>query len=265
MKKINTSIKLYANGDWQRPEEFATLRRLVGPAAWDKLDGVAIHTYVSAGDAASEDASYKSIPTAVEKIRKLSGKERIFNSQWFITQKADNYGIKNANHLVFAFEAMAFARIEGAIIWPVTDFVPTLNFVSSDYATPYASGILFGWMSQYYEGEALRTAGDLPAVAAKSEQGVTVLVPSGSPGVRHVRISLAGTGLSRVASAQVLWASEPDDPLKSRIAKVALLPVTMSDDVRGKAVDFILNPATPDRGGGWEIARITLQGEGLKD
>ena len=254
MKAINPSIQVYAGGDWQSPEEFKTMRLLVGPQAWAKLDGVSIHTYLDASN-----ASVDSIPQVVEKIRNITGKENIFDSQWVI-RKADtpnDYGIKNANKLVFAFQAMAFARIKAGIIWPVIGYVPALNFVASDYTKAYASGILFGWMSQYYEGMALQTGGDLPAVAAENGQSVTVIIPSGVAGTRHIQLFLPGR--FRIISAQVLCADDPNNQLKSRIAKVLPLPTTTTQENQGTTIIFTLNPATGGRGAGWEIARITLQ------
>ena len=100
----------------------------------------------------------------------------------------------------------------------------------------------------------------MPAVAAKSDQGVTVIVPSGASGARRVRISLAGTGLSHVVSAQVLYSDHPDDRRNSRLATSVSLPVSMIQDSGGPVVEFTLNPGGPGRGAGWEIARVTLQG-----
>ena len=255
MKAANPSIQLYANGDWQNLEEFTTIRQLVGPEAWAQLDGIAIHTYCN-----GQDAPVSSVPMVVEKLRQITGKQRVFDSQWMITQKGftDNYGIRNANRLVLGFQALAFARIEAAIIWPVTDFVPALNFVSPDYATPYAPGLLFGWMSQYYQGQALRTEGDLPATAAKSEHGVTVFVPSCSDGPRRVSLRLAGTGSLCVVSAKVMYSDQPGDRLKSRLVRIVDLPTAVVEGPPGPAVVFTLNPGGPNRGTGWEIVRLTL-------
>lgn len=256
MKAADPSVHVYAGADWQDPEEFRALRRLVGPAAWAQLDGVSVHTYCN-----GVEPTCGSIPGAADLIRTITGKDKIFDSQWFVTRRRvpDNFGIRNANYLVLAFQDLAFARMQGAIIWPVTDFIPELNFVAPDYSAPYASGVLFGWMAEYYEGQALRAAGDLPAVAAKSARGVTVFVPSESSGPRRVRVRLAGAGLGRVVSAQALYSPDPDDRVRSRVPLVASLPTSLSRELDGAAVDFTVNPGGPGRGSSWEIVRVTLQ------
>ena len=257
MKAVNESIQIYATGDWEHPEEFVTMRRLAGPKAWAMLDGISIHTYC--GMAAAPLCS--SIPSVSEKLRAITGKEKILDSQWLVTQKntPEDYGIKNANHLALAIQSIAFARMEAAIVWPVTDFVPALNFVSPDYATPYAPGVLFGWMSQYYEGQALETGGDIPAVAARNGKDVTVIVPTRNIGPRTVRIPLAGTGLSRVVSAEVMSSQNPDDWKRSREVQVHSLPVSIVQRADGPAATFTVNPGEPGRGSNWEIVRVTLQ------
>lgn len=256
MKAVDPAIAIYAGADWRDPQQFAALRELVGASAWAMLDGVSVHTYCN-----DLDPPCSSIPSAAATIRSLAAKDRIFDSQWFFTRRgmADDYGIKNANHLVLAIRDLAWARMEGAIIWPVTDFIPELNFVSADYAQPFASGVLFGWMAQYYEGQALPTGGAIPAAAARSAQGVSVFVPSNGPGLRQVRIALAQTGLSHVASAQVLYAEDPEDPDRSRLPQIASLPISIRQTEDGPEVAFTLNPGTAGRGSGWEIARVTLQ------
>jgi hypothetical protein len=257
MEAADPAIDIFAGADWQDPGEFAELRARVGPRAWGQLAGVSVHTYCGM----TAPPLCASIPAAMARIRSITGKDRVFDSQWLVKRGSSegNFGIRNANFLVSAIQDLALARMAGAIIWPVTDFVPELNFISADYSQPYASGLLFGWMAKYYEGEALGTEGELPAAAARSTDGVTVIVAARNSGPRTVRIPLQGTGLSAVTRAKVLYSTAPDDPLLSRIARIANLPATIIRQAgKPDAVQFVVNPGTPGRGSGWEIARVTL-------
>jgi hypothetical protein len=203
-----------------------------------------------------------SIPAVMQQIRSLAGKDHIFDSQWLVTKgnTPGDFGIRNANFLVPAIQDLAIARMDGAIVWPVTDFVPELNFMSADGTQPFCSGILFGWMAQYYEGEALPVRGDLPAAAARSDRGLTVFVASQDAGRRLVTVAIDGMEVTSVTSAEVLFSNQPDDPLLSRIPQVANLPTTLiRESGRPVGVQFVVNPGTPGRGSNWEIARVSLR------
>ncbi len=254
MKAVDPTIEIYPTGDWTRPEEFAILRRLAGAAAWDRIYGISIHPYCGV---AEEETLCSWLPKRTAAIRAVTGKTRIFASEWSLGQRVnpDSFGIRNANQLVTAIRTLAEAGLSAAAYWPPVKAVPAIAFVSADYRRPFANGLLFGWMSRHYRGEALPAKGDLPAAAARSGEGTTVFVASMAGGARTVRIPLVGTGLSRVVSAEVLFSQEPDDLQRSRLAEFALLPTT----VREGAVEFGLNPGTPGRGRGWEIARVTLR------
>lgn len=79
-------------------------------------------------------------------------------------------------------------------------------------------------------------------------------------GHRIVHIPFTGTGLNRVVSSEVMFATDPDDPDRSRIAQFAPLLARIGRDAAGRSVvEFAVDPGTPGRGSGWEIARVTLQ------
>jgi hypothetical protein len=139
-----------------------------------------------------------------------------------------------------------------------------------NFASPHASGILFGWISQYYEGQALSTSGDMPAAAAMQNrmdklQGsvhpqVTVIVPSLSRSLVRVQISFAGTALRQAMSAEVMYSDNPNDKSLSRFVKCVNLPTFITLDSQGKpTLNFYLNPGGVNRGTSAEIARITVQ------
>jgi len=258
MKAANPSIEIYATGDWTEPREFAFMRRLVGPA-WSAVDGISVHTYCGTLE---PQRLCRDIPERLEAIRSVSGKDRLYDSEWSVGPRrtADDYGIRNANLMVLAIEELAFAHVEAAAYWPPVKSVPGIAFVSNDYLQPFATGLVFGWMSRYYRGQALPTGGDLPAAAAKSADGVTLFIASMNSGHRSVHIALQGTGLSRVVSAAVMFAPDPDDPENARLVRFAALPTEVRHDARGQGwVELQLDPGTPGRGVGWEIARVTLR------
>jgi hypothetical protein len=253
MKQVDPSIQIFATGDWVEPREFATLRELAGPG-WAAVDGISVHTYC--GNVEPETLCSKIVERA-NTIRSLTGKDKIYDSEWHIGPKLskDDFGIRNANQMVIGLRTLAQARIYAAAFWPPVQAEPEIVFTSPDFKQPYASGLLFGWMSRYYRGQALPTAGDLPAAAARSGDGVTLFVASLDAGPRLVRIPLAGTGLSRVVSAEVMFAADDSDPDRSRSAQIVPLQATAGQNT----VEFQINPGTQGRGRGWEIARITLQ------
>jgi hypothetical protein len=254
MKAADSSIEIYATGDWTETQEFSTLRQLVGPDAWSQIAGISVHPYCGTLEKATLCSC---LPERANAIRALTGKTRLFASEWSLGHRVnqDSYGIRNANQLVGAIATLAYARFSAAAYWPPVKAVPGIAFISADYQRPFANGLLFGWMSRYYRGEALSTAGDLPAAASQSADGVTLFIASMSDGSRSVRIPLAGTGLRHVVSAEVLFSRDPDDPNRGRLAQFGVLPAV----IRNNAVEFDLNPGTPGRGRGWEIARVTLQ------
>lgn len=252
MKAENPHISVFVSGDWEHPEEFAEIRKLVGPEAWAKVDGVSIHPYCGV------QPTCDSIPAMADAVRQSSGKDRVFDSQWLIRMRGlpDDYGIKNASRLVLALSDIAHARIEAAILWPVTSYIPELNFVSNNYETAYAPGILFGWMSEDYEGQVLNASGNVKAAVAKSASGIHIILPSMKSGPMLVLIPLNGLGVKKVVSAEVLYSEDPEDVHRARLAKAVALPTQMGSD---HVLTFTLNPGSADRGAGWEIARISLQ------
>ncbi len=259
MKAANPSIVIFATLDWRAPEDAAALRQMVGPA-WAQIDGISVHTYCGTTDPQRLCAS---LPAAMAAIRVASGKSMIYASEWSASKRMnpDDFGIRNATLTIETLQDMAFAGINLAAYWPPVKVLPDLAFTSADFGQPFATGIAFGWMSRYYEGTALRTGGDMPAVAARDGSAVTVIVPSGDAGTQSVTLRLGGLGLHGVAQAQILYVAAPDDAngTGGRDAYVAPLPTQVSGGPDNLTVSFIVNPGGPGRGGDFEIARVTLQ------
>lgn len=259
LKAADPTIEIYVTGDWTRPAEFADLRRLVGPAAWSSIDGISIHSYCGPRD---PERDCSRIPTQVAAIRSTTGKTKIFDSEWAVGRRLalHDFGIRNANWTVLTFQELAFADVTAATYWPPVKGVPATALVISDYRGPTVTGVVFGLMARYYRGEALATSGDMSAVAAKDGRDVTIFVPTQSSGPRTLRIPLAGTGLSRVVSSEILYSPDPDNLKMALKFGTSPLPVSLRRDPDGgQSVEFVVDPGTSGRGASWEIARVTLE------
>jgi len=253
MKAADPSIKIFAMADWAAPDEVAQMRQLAG-AGWDAVDGISVHSYCGATDSTRRCVD---LPAGIAAVRRASGKQLIYASEWAAVRamNEDDDGIRNAGLTVCALGDMAFAGINLGAYWPPVNVLPGLAFVSGDYRTAYATGVAFGWMAKYYEGQALAAGGDMTALAARDGGQVNVIVPSGDSGPVHVRILLTGTGLQGVVDGSVLFGADAS----GRVARTASLPVTMEMDDGKTYAAFDLDPGGPGRGAGYEIARVTLR------
>ena len=286
-RQVGTNIEIFASADWQDVTQYKSLRDAVGETVWSQLDGISMHTYCDRhGDGSLDKCACDNIPAIADQARALTGKDKVFDSQWLVAAGAtslnaslglktpQDYGIKNASQLVLAIQDIAFARMCAAIVWPVTDYVHNLNFMkTTDYSQPYAPGIVFGWMSSYYEGECLNITGDMPAVAAKLDDYINIIVPSAPMDTSsvtsetscvHVRIPLKESGASQVVSAEVMYSTAPDvsdmnQPNNSSVVTVVELPTYVTKENDQLVLNFTLNPGTQNRGKSCEIARISIK------
>jgi hypothetical protein len=253
MKAADPSIKIFAMADWAAPDEVVQMRQMAGPG-WDAVDGISVHSYCGATDATHRCVD---LPAGIAAIRRASGKQLIYASEWAAVRgmNANDDGIRNAGLTVCALGDMAFAGIDLGAYWPPVNVLPGLSFVSGDYRTPLATGVAFGWMAKYYEGQALVAGGDMTALAARDGGDVNVIVPSGDAGPVHVRIMLTGTGLNGVVDGSVLFGADA----AGRVARTVSLPVTIEQDGGNMFAAFDLDPGGVSRGAAFEIARVTLR------
>ncbi len=258
MKAAAPKISLYVTGEWTHPEDFATLRRLVGPRAWRAVDGASIHPYCGNLD---QDTLCSRLPERAQAIRANTGKDLIFASEWSLGPMvtSNDYGIRNANQMIAAVRALAEAGIQTAAYWPAVRSVPDIVLTSKTYNRVFATGMLFDWMSRYYRGAEIPTAGPLPSAAARDHGETTLFVARMGRDFATLRIPLAGTGLSKVDSAEVMFAENPDAPDQSRMAKLRPLPTRILIGKDGKStVECDLSTAGEDRSPGWDILRISM-------
>ncbi len=275
IKAAYPNVKIYATADWTTAglaaanDEFVQLRNLVGPAAWALIDGISIHTYCGT---TLQKSLCASIPADVKAIQQETGKSDIFASEWSVgpTQSTGDFGIQNASLTVSALQDMAVAGIDKATYWPSIGFNTGIELTTGTNLTP--TGMLFRAMSQLYEGEALPShvsiisgpAGQTVAVAAENnlngKNGIAVIIPTNGDGLETIDLSLAGTGMTSVASSSVLYAQYPNSGTSDTTAFIVPLSTTILHQANGSLeAQFVLNPGITGRGSNWEIALIELQ------
>jgi hypothetical protein len=165
---------------------------------------------------------------------------------------------------------MAVAGIDKATYWPSIGFAPGIALTTGSNLTP--TGMLFRAMALAYEGEAIPAqvtnvsgpAGQTVAVAAENnlrgKNGIAVIIPSNGDGLETIDVSLAGTGMTKVANSFVLYAQYPTSGNNATTAYMVPLSTTIQHESNGSlAAQFVLNPGITGRGSNWEIALIELQ------
>ncbi len=258
MKAADPSVTIYVTGEWTHPEDFATLRQLVGEQAWKAVDGSSIHPYCGNND---PETLCSLLPQRAQSIRAASSRDLIFASEWSLGPKVttDDFGIRNANQMIGAFRFLVDARIQAATYWPAVRSVPEIVLTSRAYTRTFATGMLFSLMSRYYRGSPVATSGSLPSAAARSDAGTSLFIATMGSRFKKVQIPLLGTGLNQVVSAKVLYAKDIENPKRARLAKLRALPVQMLNGKGGGlVVECDINPGTSGRGAGWEIIHLVL-------
>ncbi len=269
------NVKIYVTADWTTAgldaadDEFVQLRNLVGPTSWALIDGVSIHVYCGTTVTTSLCAS---IPAQVKTIAQETGKSDIYASEWDVTQDqaVNDFGMQNASATVSVLQSMAMSGVKEATYWPSIGFVPGVELTTGTNLTP--TGMLFRAMSLLYEGQAIPAqvtdvsgpAGQTVAVAAENTIGgrksIAVIIPSNGDGLETINVSLAGTGMTTVASSSVLYAQDPYSGTDETTAYFVPLSTTIVNQAGGGlAAQIVLNPGTNGRGGNWEIAFLQLQ------
>jgi hypothetical protein len=255
MKAANPAIQIYATGDWRSPESFSSMRAAAGPQAWSQIDGISVHIYCGVLDPAT---LCNNIGQSLAEIRQITGKQAIYVSEWAAParQNPGDTGIRNAAYTMGLLQDLAFAGVQMAAYWPPVKNVPAMALVADDYSDGYATGYLFGWMAQYYRGTALQVSGPLRAVAAQNGGTVAVMVAAAAE--PDVQVTLQGLNVHNVISAQVMYNPAGGDGDGKQVA-INNLPVLLRSGADGVPyIEFGLNPGTPARGSGYEIANIIL-------
>jgi hypothetical protein len=243
IKRADPQAIVFATGDWTKPAEFGALREAVGLAGWAAIDGVSIHPYCGNLD---PQTLCTLIPARAEAIRQASGKTRLYASEWSLGTKvtSDDWGIRNAALTIAAFRQLAAAGIADAAYWPPMRGAPEIALMT-EAGQPTATGLLFGWVAHALAGEMLPLS-DPASIAGRVGREVTIIVPAlATPG--EINLPLAPFGATRLQSAQLMRATDPNDPVGSREASIETLPVRVENGVARFSLDA------------WQIARVTLQ------
>jgi hypothetical protein len=249
LKAVNPSIEVFASVDWTSPEQVSALRQAVGDSAWQAVDGISIHAYC--GDLGQVN-DCNTLGNVVSSIRSLSGKRRLFASEWGVVLRltGNKRGLEESSLIVQTFAQMAQARVEAAAYWPPANYVPASSLIGKDLLTSTALGQLFGAISANYRGLALKTTGQLPADAAIQSDGTLhLIIPAGTDEPILVTVQVPPGRWSKVASATIIGAAGPVEAnrFSTRQAEPAFDGSTLQLPLNG------------DDSAGWEVAVVTLR------
>jgi alpha-L-arabinofuranosidase len=269
-------VRLFITANWGNPGDMATMRAAVPVSAWSDVDGLDIHVYTGRaphGDSILHRLPISGIQPAIAGLKKDSGKDLVYVSEWMATLNDDNRsgGLENANTMMTILGEMARAGVAEAAYWPPVwpantngkrapqEDTVTLVHEDADYSVD-ADGQAMKWLSTGYHGFALSTTAantTVKSLAAKDEGQITVFVMGGSVSNETEHIQVTGFDWSKIVSAQVLYA----DP-----AHVDIGPATQSDIAAKKVfidghptAEVVINPGGSQRGSGWEIVKLVLR------
>ena len=270
-------IRLFATANWGNSGDMATMRGAVPASAWADVDGLNIHVYTGNAPSTNENSlprlPISGIQPALAKLKKDSGKDLLYASEWMATLRDDNNsgGLRNANTMMTILGEMARAGVTEAAYWPPvwsiepngkrTPQADTVTLVHNDaHFSPDADGQAMKWLSMGYRGAALSATVSNTAVksiAAKDGDQVTVFVMGGAASNETEHIQVAGFKWSKIVSAQVMYANP---------ANVNLGPA-MQADIQAKKIvvdgqptaEVVINPGGSQRGSAWEIVKLVLR------
>jgi alpha-L-arabinofuranosidase len=269
-------VRLFATANWSSASDIATMRAQIPSAAWSAVDGLDIHVYTGRNpwkESPLARLPISSIQPAIAAMKKDSGKNLIYVSEWMATLQDDDHsgGLTNANTMMTILGEMARAGVAEAAYWPPVwptkatgkpgPQADTVTLVHDDagYSVD-ADGQAMKWLSMGYLGAALSTKvanTTVNTIAAKDGDQVTIFVMGGAASNETEHIQITGFPWSKIVSAQVIYANP---------ANVNLGPA-MQADIPAKKVmvegrptaEFVINPGGAQRGSGSEIVKLVLR------
>jgi hypothetical protein len=257
MKKTAPGIKIFINGDWTKPQEFAQLKQLVGETGWAAVDGISIHPYC--GDR-SDAPLCLNIGAQASAIRASSGKSSIYASEWATARaySTTKTSLGQGNLLVAALSEMARGHIDAAAYWPAARIIPRLALLNANFRRQTALGAVFQAAAKNFRGRGFETDGSLPLLAASpSPDKMIIIVPSMSPGGRTVKIQLKGAksgGWTLKSSAAIISSKGPN----LRWPQVSTAEIEQTGLAKTGSLSISLNDQKLRLGSAWEVAIITL-------
>jgi len=269
-------VRLFITANWGNPGDMATMRAAVPASAWADVDGLDIHVYT--GRNPHEDDILHRLPIsgiqpAIAGMKKDSGKDLVYVSEWMATLRDDNNsgGLENANTMMVILGEMARVGVTETAywppVWPTTTNAKhapqedTVTLVHDDATySADADGQAMKWLSSGYRGAALSTSvanTTVKSIAAKDGDQITVFVMGGTASNETEHIQVTGFKWSKIVSAQVMYASPENVDIGP--AKQADIPAKKVV-VDGKPLaEVVINPGGSQRGSAWEIVKLVLR------
>jgi alpha-L-arabinofuranosidase len=269
-------IRLVITANWGSAGDIAMMRSQVPAKAWSDVDGLDIHVYTGRDpwkDSPLLRLPISSIQPAIAAMKKDSGKNLVYVSEWMATLQDDDRsgGLENANTMMTILGEMARAGVTEAAywppVWPAKDNgkqapqADTVTLVHDDASYSVdADGQAMKWLSLGYRGAALSTAvanSTVKSLAAKDGDQVTVFVIGGTVSNETERVRVNGFRWSQIVSAQVMYASPANVHLGPAVQADISAKKVMVDG--SPAAEFVINPGGSQRGAGWEIVKLVLR------
>jgi hypothetical protein len=265
-------IHLYISLNWAQPHDVTVMRKVIPPGVWSQIDGFNIHAY--SGFAPKKRKYYTApsideIAPRIALLQHLTGISRVYASEWMAAlNNNDHYGgIKNAAYMMQIMGQFAQAGVASAAYWPSVmpgRHIPQPNRVTlladEPGYIPDADGQMMRWLSDGFHGRVLQTVthgSEARAIAARGRGGQTSIFIAAGP-EHHLKLPvwIVGRNNVKIIKARVLWAD--DAHLDIGPARVAALPVEISNHPSGSRCTMELNIGGRQRGSAWEIAHIEL-------
>jgi hypothetical protein len=269
-------IRLFFTANWSSAGDIAMMRSQVPASVWSDIDGLDIHIYTGR-DPWKESPLLRlpisSIQPAIAALKRDSGKQLVYVSEWMATLQDDDRsgGLENANTMMTMLGEMARAGVTEAAYWPPVwparegakqaPQADTVTLVHDDASYSVdADGQAMKWLSKGYRGAALSTVvanSGVKSLAAKENDQVTVFVVGGTVSNETERVRVNGFRWSQIVSAQVMYASPANAHRGPALEADVSAKKVMVDG--SPTAEFVINPGGPQRGAGWEIVKLVLR------
>jgi len=286
---LGVPINIYATLNFNSPtyqQDAITLRQLVdtygaqlneGSNVWENdVDGLDLHIYSGIYPSLTGH-SYPSVPLpqipgTMSSIKALSGKTKVYVSEWGADLVDNNglSGLQNSNIMLQVFGQLEQAGITQAAFWPPVFELgePQTNSITMVQNSPTyplnANGQAFDLLANDYQGLSLPTAvsnSTVSSIAALKGNQLVVFIMAGQVYKEAEQLQVNGFSFSTVAYANVLYAKGPDG------TSTGTGPATAGTDVATNVitvngvptVQFTMDAGGSDRGTAWEIVELVLQ------
>ena len=248
------NFKLLINGDYTRPSEFTDIKNNF-TSAYDKIDGVALHTYVGYETESHNMADLEQrIIQSADNFN--SEKNFVYLSEWMPSRDYNERRLymEAANIIPDIFQIYALSNVDAAAFWPpVNSSIPGVGVFSWNFSKVFPVGQIFSELSSNFKGQVVRTTdGEFKITAAlQDESTLVVYIPGKDKSATNIQLQFQGFNVQNIASAQKFIPhnySETDiaEPYKTTDATVSLID---------QEIMFQINNEGP-----YEIFKLVLKG-----